>query len=140
MLKLFRFVPLFTVKAADGSSPLSLLNAMLDSKAKVKIDSGFLAKLLDRLSKYFTMSSSSEGKLYKKDFKPEDMLPLARHLLEWLGSKQPLKHKVLLEERMDLLKSVMDVADGEFVRSLIGCLSQFPVPKLADDQGSNSIA
>ena len=43
-----RYIPLFTVKAADGSSPLSLLNAMLDSKAKVKIDSGFLAKLLDR--------------------------------------------------------------------------------------------
>ena len=130
-----RYVPLFTVKAADGSSPLSLLNTMLDNGSKVKIDGGFLAKLLDRLSKYFTLSSS-EGQLSKNDFEPEDMLPLARHLLEWLGSKQPLKHKVLLEERMDLLKSVMDVADAEFVRSLIGRLSEFPVSKLPDDQVS----
>ena len=127
-----RFVPLFTVKAADRSSPLSLLNAMLDNGSKVKIDGGFLAKLLDRLSKYFTLSSSES----RNAFEPEDMLPLARHLIEWLGSKQPLKHKVLLEERMDLLKSVMDVADVEFVRSLIGRLSEFPVPKLPDDQVS----
>ena len=126
-----RYVPIFTVKAADGSSPLSLLNAMLDS-GRVKIDGGFLAKLLDRLSKYFTISSSGA----KKAFEPEDMLPLARHLLEWLGSKQPLKHKVLFEERMDLLRSAMDVADAEFVRSLVGRLSEFPVPKLPDDQVS----
>ena len=43
---------------------------------------------------------------------------------------------MLLEERMDVLKSVAGVADGEFARALVGRLSEFPVPKLPDDQVS----
>ena len=89
------YLPLFMVTTADGETPLSLLNAILGNNHKVKIESSFLAKLLDRLSKYFVMLSEEQQQCKKgANVQPEDMRPLADHLLQWLGSKQPLKHKV----------------------------------------------
>jgi hypothetical protein len=121
-----RHMKLFSVEVGENKdSVLSLLNVILASSRK--IESGFLAKLLDRMSKYFVFLGG-EGR--------KEMLPLANQLLQWLAAKQPLRHRVALEARLGVLTAVTKLVNVEFVRTLVGRLSDFPVPKLQEDQVS----
>ncbi len=118
---------LFTVAAGDdGESVLVLLNKILD--AGEKVEAGFLAKLLDRVSRLFFQQEGVNAEL---------MIPLAKHLLAWLTSNKPLRHKVAVPERLDLLRNVIPAVDAAFLRQLVGGLGEFPVFQLPEDQVSS---